>query len=83
LGEHFSVNRKREFLRWHVVEDRDGNRAVYSIYKQGRSFWVVTDKGYEHLVHPTAPSVEAEIGMVFHCRVIKTAASWQGYPSLI
>lgn len=63
---------KKEFLYWKEVQKSDGSLARFSVYKKGKSFFIENDAGYEHLVHPSASSVDDEIRIVFKAKVIKT-----------
>ena len=49
------------------VKEKDGNIARYKIYKKGRNIFI-----NEHLMHPSAKSIDDEIRIVFGAKVIKT-----------
>lgn len=66
------MNTKYEFLYWKEVEKKDGTIAKFSIFKKGKSLLIETDTGYEHVVHPSARSVDDEIRIVFNAKVTKT-----------
>jgi len=62
----------KKLLHFVEVEKKDGTKATFSIYKDGSQRDIVTDTHYEHLVHPSARSVDDEIRIVFEAKVIRT-----------
>ena len=66
------MSSKKEFVYWKEVKKEDGSIAKYSIYKKGRNFFITNDKGYEHLMHPSAKSIDDEIRIVFQSNVLRT-----------
>ncbi len=63
---------KKKFMYWKEVKKEDGSIARFVIFKKGKSIFIETDTGYEHIVHPSARSVDDEIRMVFKAKVIRT-----------
>lgn len=63
---------KKKFIYWLEVEKPDKTIGRYRIYKKGRHIIIVNDNGYEHLMHPSAKSIEDEIRIVFQSKVLKT-----------
>lgn len=68
---------KREFLYWKEVEKEDGTIARFSVYKKGHNFFIKNDQGYEHLMHPTARSVDDEIRIVFRAKPLREIMPWE------
>ena len=66
------MSSKKKFLYWLEVEKPDKTIGKYRIYKHGRNIFIVNDNGYEHLMHPSAKSIEDEIRTVFQSKVLKT-----------
>ena len=66
------MSSKNEFAYWKEVEKEDGTIARFAIFKTGKSIFIETDTGYEHIVHPSARSVDDEIRIVFKAKVIRT-----------
>ena len=66
------MSKKKEFSHWVEVEEADGKKVRYSIFRKGQSLYVRNDKDYEHLMHPSATSIENEIQIVFKAKVIRT-----------
>src|SRR6266571_8093016 len=52
--------------------------AAMAIFKKGKSIFIETDSGYEHIVHPSARSVDDEIRIVFKAKVIKNNHAGSG-----
>ncbi len=63
---------KKKLIYWLEVEKIDKTISRYSIYEKGRNIIIVNDNGYEHLMHPSAKSIEDEIRIVFKSKVLKT-----------
>lgn len=63
---------KKKLIYWLEVEKSDKTIGRYSIYEKGRNIIIVNDSGYEHLMHPSAKSIEDEIRIVFQSKVLKT-----------
>ncbi len=66
------MSAKKEFTYWKEVEKEHGTIVKFSIFKKGKSIFIETDSGYEHIVHPSARSVDDEIRIVFKAKVIRT-----------
>jgi hypothetical protein len=66
------VSRRKEFSHWLEVERDDGSVVRYRVYSKGNNVWIVNECGYEHLVHPSARSIEDEVRIVFHTRVLRS-----------
>ena len=60
------MSRKREFLYRIEAENDNGTTRLFNIYKQGGSYWID-----DHLVHPSASSLEDEIRIVFHAKALR------------
>ncbi len=67
------MSAKKEFACWKEAEKKDGTIVRFSIFKKGRSTIIETDSGHEHIVHPSARSVDDEIRIVFEAKVIRTS----------
>lgn len=59
-------------MYWKEVETQDGTIVNFAVFKKGKSIFIETDSGYEHIVHPSARSVDDEIRIVFKVKVIRT-----------
>ena len=66
------MSSKKEFLYWKEVKKQDGTITRYPIYKKGQNFLITNGKGYEHLMHPSAKSIDDEIRIVFQSNVLRT-----------
>lgn len=66
------MSAKKEFAYWKEVEKEDGAIVKFAIFKKGNSLIIETDSDYEHIVHPSAHSVDEEIRIVFKAKVIRT-----------
>jgi len=60
------MSRQKEYLYDVEVKKENGEIARFSVYKKGRNIYIVTDKDYEHIMYPSAKTVEAEIRTVFN-----------------
>ncbi len=61
------MSAKKEFIYWMEAKEKDGSITRYRIYKKGRNFFI-----NEHLMHPSAKSIEDEIRIVFKAEVLRT-----------
>ena len=66
------MSTKKKFLYWKEAEKSDGTLVTFSIFKKGNSIFIENEAGYEHLMHPSANSVDDEIRIVFSAKVTKT-----------
>jgi hypothetical protein len=58
---------------WFVAETEDGQN--YWVYKKGRSIYISSPSGHEHLCHPSVTGqdkVKSEIFLVYHAKVVNT-----------
>lgn len=76
------MSRRREFSHWLEVEEEDGSIVRYSIYQRGRSIWIQNQHGYDHLMHPSARSIEDEVRIVFHAKVLRPIMPWMEFGSV-
>lgn len=65
----------KKFLYWKEVKREDGTIERFAIFKKGKSIFIETDSGHEHIVHPSAHSVDDEIRKVFNAKVMRTIMS--------
>jgi len=65
-----------------VVERRDGSRAVFSVFKDGASYRILADGDGEPTLVSRGRTVEAELRIVYHAKLVSTSLPWQGHPSL-
>lgn len=64
--------KKNEFVYWKEVEKENGTIVKFAIFKKGKSIFIETDSGYDHIVHPSVRSVDDEIRIVFKAKIIRT-----------
>lgn len=58
---------------WFVAETEDGQN--YWVYRKGRSIYISSPSGHEHLCHPSVAGqdkVKSEIFLVYHAKVVNT-----------
>ena len=66
------MSSKKIFSHYLEVENSDGKRVRYTIYKEGKNIFITNEHGYEQLMHPSAKTIEDEIRIVFKAKVIRT-----------
>jgi hypothetical protein len=81
LRRDVTLPSRGELQQWLVIERDDSSRAVFSVYKNGGCCTIVTDQGGEHLVSRDQ-TVERELRIAYHAKIVRPVTLSEGYPSL-